>query len=105
MSTHECFAANTLNYPKLLLVRYELQDSLAVWPAAGQVVPPDVGAPCLDPDTAAGAALLINLRYDMRSTLMARLRRSAMLNIDPGELQVWTSEGEINLAPHTTYLT
>lgn len=105
MSTHECFAANTLNYPKLRLARYELQDSLAVWPAAGQVVPPDVGAPRLVPDTAADADLLINLRYDMCSALMARLRRSAMLNIDPAELQVWISKGEINLAPHTTYLT
>lgn len=56
MSIHECFAANTLNYPKLRLVRYELQDSLAVWPAAGQVVPPDVCALCVDPDTAADAA-------------------------------------------------
>jgi hypothetical protein len=104
MSIHECFAANTLNYPKLLLARYELQDSLAVWPAAGQVVPPDVGAPCLDPDTAADAALLINLRYDMCSPLMARSRRRATLNISwrtPGLDQ----QGEINFAPHTIYLT
>ena len=45
MSTHECFAANTLNFPKHRLARYELQDSLAVWPATGQVVPPSEGAP------------------------------------------------------------
>lgn len=105
MSTHEGFAANTLNYPKLRLARSELQDLLAVWPVAGHVVPQDVRAPCLDPDTATDADLLINLRYDMCSAPMARLRRSAMLNIDPGELQVWISKGEINLAPHTTYLT
>jgi len=36
MSTHECLAANALKYPQLRLVLYELQDSLAVWPAAGQ---------------------------------------------------------------------
>jgi hypothetical protein len=34
MSTHECFAANTLNYPKLRPSRHELQDLLAVWLAA-----------------------------------------------------------------------
>jgi hypothetical protein len=99
MSTHKCFAANRLNYFKLRLASYELQNSLAVWPTAGQVVPPDLSASCLDLDAVANADLLMDLRYDMCSALMARPRCSAMLNINPGETPGLDQQGEINLCP------
>ena len=83
MTTHECLVANTLNCPKLRLAYYELQDSLALWPAAGQVVPAAVGAPC---GSDADADRLLNLCYDLSSDLVARFGRT-VLNIDAGEPQ------------------
>jgi len=100
MSSHECLAADILNSPKLRLARYESQDSLAVWPAAGQVVPPDV-VQLADPDAATDADLLISLRYDMSSYLVVRFRCSTMLTADPGELQI--STGEIQRRSATIY--
>jgi len=90
---------------KQRLARYELEDSLVVWPSANQPLPADLGAPRLDLDGAAKADLLINLRYDLSAELVTRFRRSAMLDIDPGELQIWMSKGEINLARHSIYFT
>lgn len=93
MSSHHCPAANTLNSPNLRLARYESQDSLAVWPAAGQGVPPDV-VHFAGPDAATDADLFITLRYDMSSDLVVRSRRSTILTIDPGELQISTGENQ-----------
>jgi hypothetical protein len=98
MSRHECLAANTLNSPKRLAC-YESQDSLAAWPVAGQVVPPDV-VDFADPDAASDADLLISLRYDMSSDLVVRFRRSTMLTADPGELQIRTGENQRRFATY-----
>lgn len=103
MSSHECPAANTLNSPKLRLARYESQDSLAVWPAAGQVVPPDV-VHFAGPDTATDADLFINLRYDMSSDIVVHFRRSTMLTIDPGELQISNGGKSTSLRNHILHV-
>ena len=100
MSSHECLAANTLNSPKLCRARYESQDSLAFWAAAGQVVPPDV-VHVANPDAATDADL--SLRYDMSSDPVVRFRCSTRLTIDPGELQI--SIGENQRRSGTIYFT
>ena len=52
-----------------------------------------------------GADLLLNFNYRMPPQLLARFRRTALVDIDPGLLQVWISIGQIRPAPHDYYLT
>ena len=80
---------------------YDLASSLALCPSATQPLPRLEGY--LDFDDAAQADLLLNLSYQGSAELVGRFRRSALIDIDPGLLQVWISEGDIELAQHHTY--
>jgi hypothetical protein len=56
-------------------------------------------------DVLAGADLLVNFHYAMAPELLARFRRTALVDIDPGLLQMWTSTRQVLVAPHDVYLT
>ena len=60
---------------------------------------------CLDFEAAAEADLLLNLGYRISPELLGRFRRSALLDIDPGLLQVWMNKGQISIPPHDVYFT
>ena len=50
--------------------------------------------------------LLLNVGlYTASAELIKRFRRSALLEIDPARTQVWISQGDVNVAPHTLYFT
>jgi hypothetical protein len=49
--------------------------------------------------------LLLNFHYAMDADLLARFRRSALVDIDPGLLQLWLSLGQLRAAPHDFYFT
>jgi hypothetical protein len=51
------------------------------------------------------ADLLLNFHYAMDPELLARFRRTALVDIDPGLLQMWMSTGQVRVAPHDVYLT
>jgi len=51
------------------------------------------------------ADLLLNFHYAIDPRLLACVRRSALVDIDPGLLQVWISTGELAVAAHDCYLT
>lgn len=51
------------------------------------------------------ADLLLNFHYAIAPVMLARFRRTALVDIDPGLLQHWMSHGQINVAPHDVYLT
>ena len=51
------------------------------------------------------ADLLLNFHYAMDPALLARFRRTALVDIDPGLLQLWMSAGQLPVAPHDRYLT
>jgi hypothetical protein len=53
----------------------------------------------------ARADLLLNFHYAMDPGLLARFRRTALVDIDPGLLQMWISTGQLVVAPHDVYLT
>jgi hypothetical protein len=53
----------------------------------------------------ASADLLLNFRYDTSPALLARFRRTALVDIDPGLLQHWIRLGEVSPAPHDLYFT
>jgi hypothetical protein len=61
---------------------------------------------CLDIDAASElATLLVNLHYDLPAEQVRRFRRSALLDIDPGLLQMWIAVGRYSPARHDLYFT
>lgn len=53
----------------------------------------------------ARAELLLNFRYEIDPDLLARFRRTALVDIDPGLLQLWIAGGHLQIAPHDFYFT
>src|SRR5437762_1995971 len=51
------------------------------------------------------ADLLLNFHYTIAPGLLARFRRTALVDIDPGLLQFWISSGQLRVAPHDLYFT
>jgi hypothetical protein len=51
------------------------------------------------------ADLLLNFHYGIAPDLLARFRRTALVDIDPGLLQFWLSQGQLRVAPHDVYFT
>src|SRR6266581_8314515 len=48
----------------------------------------------------AKADLLLNFHYAISPKLLARFRRTALVDIDPGLLQFWISRGQLSVPPH-----
>lgn len=91
---------------KARLARYGLANAMALFCRAGERLPPGVAAACLPLEAVAGAELLLNLGvYDIPAEVLGRFRRSALVDIDPGQVQVWMSRGEIRVTPHDVYFT
>lgn len=51
------------------------------------------------------ADLLLNFHYAISPALLARFRRTALVDIDPGLLQFWISRGQLSVPPHDLYVT
>src|SRR5437867_13106641 len=51
------------------------------------------------------ADLLLNFHYAINPSLLARFRRTALVDIDPGLLQFWISRGQLTVPPHDYYFT
>ena len=101
MPLHEARAQVTLLKTRLEV--FGLASSLAVCDWSGARLPAIDG--CLDVDAAVEADLLLDLRYDISPQVIARFRRTALIDIDPGILQFWIGQGKIALAPHDAYFT
>lgn len=87
------------------LEHHQLQDGLSVVSWTEQPLPAEITAGCLDLDAAAEADLLINQQYGLRAGVVSRFRRSALLDLDPGQLQVWMAGNHLQVAPHDHYFT
>lgn len=90
---------------KSRLDRYGLAEYVALCSFIGERVSPDASAGCLDLEAAATADLLLSFQYDMPSRVVKRFRRAALLDIDPGLLQVLVSRGSLSPAPYDSYFT
>ena len=53
----------------------------------------------------ARAELLLNFNYEIDPELLARFRRTALVDIDPGLLQLWMHMGDLSVAAHALYFT
>ena len=84
---------------------FGLSDSVALFSQSNELLPRELTDGCVDVEAAAEADLLINLRYATPANVVKRFKRSALVDIDPGLLQIWMSKGEINVAPHDIYFT
>src|SRR3989442_15357554 len=51
------------------------------------------------------ADLLLNFHYAISPGLLARFRRAALVDIDPGLLQLWISRGQLFVPRHDFYFT
>src|SRR5262245_35379170 len=51
------------------------------------------------------ADLLLNFHYTIAPELLARFRRTALVDIDPGLLQFWMSHGQLRVPRHDVYFT
>ena len=90
---------------KRRLERYGLAERLALYSWSGEVLSGEVTKGCLDLEAATEADLLLNLRYSLPGEVVERFRRSALLDIDPGLLQIWMSQGLVSVPQHDLYFT
>jgi hypothetical protein len=51
------------------------------------------------------ADLVLNFHYAISPALLARFRRAALVDIDPGLLQFWTQRGQLKVPRHHLYFT
>lgn len=84
------------------LADFGFHDNLAVASAEEQPLPPEAVPRCLGLDDAVEADLLLDMAYGP-GHVVARFRRTALLDIDPGLCQLWASKGQLALAPHDIY--
>jgi hypothetical protein len=49
------------------------------------------------------ADLLLNFNYNLDANIVGRFKRTALVDIDPGQLQIWIAQGLIHPARHQTY--
>ncbi|HKP17023.1 MAG TPA: hypothetical protein VJT84_01000 [Gaiellaceae bacterium] len=91
----------SVSWLRSALERYGLGDAIALWSwnGTGRVERPEL----VDLDEAPEADLLLNLRYDTRAEVVARFRRSALVDIDPGLLQTWLRLGQMAVPEHDVY--
>jgi hypothetical protein len=88
---------------KQRLAPYGLADSVAVCASGDASLGAEVTKSCLDVEATTDADLLINLGGKIEPATVARFRRSALVDIDPGLMQLWISESGQPIAPHDAY--
>jgi hypothetical protein len=65
-----------------------------------------LGVPRADAEAVIGRAdLVLNFHYAIEPGLLARFRRSALVDIDPGLFQFWLSRGQLAVPAHDHYFT
>jgi hypothetical protein len=90
---------------KLRLAEFGLTDGLVLYCSSDEKIPKDVLEECLSLDAAFNSDVFFNLRYDLPVELVQQFRRSALLDLDPGLLQIFLADGTMRLAPHHLYFT
>ena len=90
---------------KRRLERYGLAERLALHSCSGEALPGEVTKGCLDLEAATEADLLLNVRYSLPGEVVGRFQRSALLDIDPGLLQLWMSQRLVSVPQHDLYFT
>jgi hypothetical protein len=95
-------------FPEIAALRerlrpYGLEDRLALCSWTGERLPEEIVQGCLDVDAAVEADLFLSLTYGPHGP--GGFRRSALIDIDPGLLQIWVSRGWTNIDGYDAYFT
>ena len=90
---------------RLRLRRFGLTEEIVLAPCGGEVLPRKLPPGCVPVQEIYGADLLLNQIYEMDADIVRAFRRSALLDIDPGLLQIWMHGKVLNVAPHDLYFT
>jgi len=90
---------------KAQLEQYRLAESVALCSRSRKQLPRHLLDGCLDVDAATQADLLLNLGYCLPRSVVRSFKRTALVDIDPGLLQIWLSTSSLELAPHDVYFT
>jgi hypothetical protein len=83
------------------VARYGLTEPIALCSLGGEPLDSSLAGANADLE----ADLLLNFQYALSPAVVRRFRRSALIDIDPGLLQVWLSEGHFAVARHDVYFT
>jgi hypothetical protein len=87
------------------LERYGLSDRIALCSEKDAPLPPALAGAALDEHAVREADVLLNMAYCTFDRIIARSRRSALIDIDPGLTQIWVSNKQFSLPPHDRYFT
>ena len=99
-------AADNLATLGARLERWGLGSALALADFRGRPVLPDLAHGRLDLETAADESdLLLNCTYEAPHSVVSRFRRTALVDIDPGLLQIGMSRGDLRVERHDAYFT
>lgn len=90
---------------KSQLARYGFAEALAACSWKGEPLAHGIATGWQDLDAAAEADLALNTLYAAPPELIGRFRRTVLLDIDPGLLQLWMAQGLIRVARHDLYCT
>ena len=82
---------------------FGLADRLTLCSIDGSTLHPLLSDSFLTLDHASSADVLLNLRYGTDASIIKQFKRSILLDIDPGLLQLWMSRREVTVAPHDFY--
>ncbi|HEY8965063.1 MAG TPA: hypothetical protein VIM58_01385, partial [Candidatus Methylacidiphilales bacterium] len=90
---------------RAFLKPHGLDGAILLLPLEGATLPAPLAPLELTADRAAAADLLLNFRYGLPAAVLGLFRRTALIDIDPGLLQVWVAGGQIHLPHHDVYFT
>ena len=87
------------------LHRYGFADRVALCSSTTDPLPSAARAGCIDLEAIDAADLLVNMAYADCAEVFDRFPHKALIDIDPGLLQIWLSEGSFRLPRHDAYFT
>lgn len=90
---------------KSRLERYGLADGMVLYSKTREPLPRGAAEGCLDLEVAGEADLLLNFVYYVHPQVMRHSRRSALVDIDPGLVQIWMNNSQLRVARHDVYFT
>lgn len=103
--THPDEAARLLDALKENLRPYGLDDAVLLCPWSDEEMDPSVVKLTPGPAAAFEADVFLDLVYDLPAGVVGGFAKSVLVNIDPGLLESWMSQGTIRVADHDLYLT
>lgn len=93
------------------LRQYGLEGRVILYVTHSKTPSPEAPAEYIDLSRAEAEAiyeradLLLNFHYAISPALLAKFRRTALVDIDPGLLQFWISRNQLSVPPHDLYFT